>query len=93
MTASKHLPPLHDFWNGYTSDMLRRWQECTAELEKLHARTIAKYGEFKTERQEQEAFEHWKEEQAQKKPKRRKIEAREHKCRACRELYATANEA
>ena len=44
MTAFKNLPPWHDFLKGKESDMLRMRNDFTERLQKIHDRTMAKWG-------------------------------------------------
>jgi hypothetical protein len=82
MTAFKNLPPWDDFVKGRGSDMLRMRLAFQEILEQLHNRTLAKHTNMKTPAAEDAAYEHWKNEQAQR-PKRRKCEGPIMPCPCC----------
>ena len=82
MTAFKNLPPWSDFVKGKESIMLQNRWVFTDRLDKLHRSTLAKHSSMKTERQEDEAWELWQQQQAIG-PKRRKQEGPRMPCPAC----------
>ena len=67
MTAFKNLPAWQDFVKGRDSDMLRMRLAFTADLEKLHVKTLARHSSMKNNDDENQAYEQWCLAQAQNK--------------------------
>ena len=82
MTAFKNIPPWTDFMKGKESEMQRMRWEFTEKLGRLHRCTLAKHSPMKTEKQEDEAWEHWQQKQATR-LKRRRQEGPRMPCPAC----------
>ena len=84
MTAFKHLPPWDDFRKGQESDMLRMRKRFTKILDRKHTETMRRWSHFQTAKDENEAYEMWRESR-EREPKRRKVEAQQHRvpCPAC----------
>ena len=87
MTAFKNLPPWNDFIKGkneerYSDSMLAMRKAYTAHLEQLHRRTLAKYSNLMTPKDEDRAWECWSEEQAGR-AKRQRQEGERMPCPAC----------
>ena len=59
MTAFKNLPAWQDFVRGRESDMLRMRLAFTAELDKMHTKTLARHSSMKNDVDEMTAYEQW----------------------------------
>ena len=59
MTAFKNLPAWQDFVQGRESDMLRMRLAFTAELDKMHTKTLAQHSSMKSDVDEMTAYEQW----------------------------------
>ena len=81
MTAFKHLQPWNDFQKGQDSDMLRRRKRFEEMLERMHTKTMSKYSEFKTAKDENEAHEIWADHR-DRKATRRKVKSQKY-CMCC----------
>ena len=74
MTAFKNIPPWQDFVKGQDSDMLRMRLAFAAELEKMHAQTLARHSAMKTTEDERKAHERWEQAQTAATKRRKKAE-------------------
>ena len=84
MTAFKNLPPWQDFQKGAESDMLRMRKRFTEMLDRKHAQTMRRFSHYRTEEQENDAYELWREKR-DREPKRQKVEEQANRmpCPAC----------
>ena len=83
MTAFKNLPAWLEFAKGRECDMLRMRERFTNMLEKKHEETMRKFSDMKSNADEEDAFDRWKDQQAQRHKKQKTKSGPLMPCAAC----------